>query len=178
MCRMVKPHSPWERERETERQRAQDQIASKQVLTFAGLRRWPTNLCLPYSRATLKVPLFICDAIKPLSDFFFFFFCSHICKMHNRAVSPGPLLSVDIFTRQWFCKRTEKALIRLRACAVWSGPSLSTHALMKSPWRNRFFAWCGESTFNRFSPSEAFWTWPLDANMTVNTIFLSKSVRP
>ena len=36
------------------------------------------------------------------------------------------LLSIHTFCSiQWFCLRRVKALIRLRTCAVWSGPSLS-----------------------------------------------------
>ena len=42
---------------------------------------------------------------------------------------------VIVYTAQWFYKRTVKVLIRLRGCAVWSGPSLSAYA------RRHIFAW-------------------------------------
>ena len=42
---------------------------------------------------------------------------------------PGPLLSIHTFCSvYWFYKRTAKALISLRRCAGWSGPSLSEYA--------------------------------------------------
>ena len=52
----------------------------------------------------------------------------------------GPLFSSHTYCGiQWFCKRTVKALVRLRGCAGWSGPSLSAYA-----WR-QVFAWHGQS---------------------------------
>ena len=46
--------------------------------------------------------------------------------LHMRKVSSGNLLSTETFySIQWFCLRTVKALIRLRVCTGWSGPSLS-----------------------------------------------------
>ena len=49
--------------------------------------------------------------------------------LRMRMVSSGPLLSIHISCSiQWLCKRKVKVLIRLRSCAVWSGPSLSAHA--------------------------------------------------
>ena len=63
---------------------------------------------------------------------------SSMCKMHifgfilrMSKVPPGPLLpllSIHTFcSSQWFCWGRVKALIRLRGCAVWSGPSLSKY---------------------------------------------------
>ena len=37
-----------------------------------------------------------------------------------------------IFSIEWFCKRTVKALIRLRGCTSWSGPSLLEYARLSS----------------------------------------------
>ena len=46
-----------------------------------------------------------------------------------RKVLSGHLLFIGAFySVQWFCERTAKALIRLRGCAVWSGPLLSAYA--------------------------------------------------
>ena len=52
-------------------------------------------------------------------------------------VSSGPLFFMHAFySIQYFCWRTVKALIRLRACASWSGPLLYAYA------RRHIFAWC------------------------------------
>ena len=52
----------------------------------------------------------------------------HIIRCMHK-VSSGSLFSIDTFySIQWFWQRTAKALIRLRSRAVWSGPSLFTHA--------------------------------------------------
>ena len=49
-------------------------------------------------------------------------------NMHMRKLSSGHLLSIETFySIQWFCLQTAKALIRLRGCAGWSGPSLSAY---------------------------------------------------
>ena len=51
-----------------------------------------------------------------------------------------PLLSIHTFCSiQWIYQRTVKALIRLRGCAGWSGPSLSACA------RRHIIAWRGQS---------------------------------
>ena len=46
----------------------------------------------------------------------------HMCNLIWAFVTTETLYSI-----QWFCLRTAKALIRLHICAVWSGPSLSAH---------------------------------------------------
>ena len=52
-----------------------------------------------------------------------------------RKVSSWHLLpNWNILSIKWFCLRTAKALIRLRGCAGWSGPSLTAYA------RRRIFA--------------------------------------
>ena len=49
--------------------------------------------------------------------------------MYMRKVSFGHLLFIETFYNiQWFRLRAVKALIRLRGCAVWSRPSLSSYA--------------------------------------------------
>ena len=49
--------------------------------------------------------------------------------LHMRKMSSGSLLSIHTFCSiQWFCYGAVKALIRLRGCAGWSGPSLSAYA--------------------------------------------------
>ena len=54
------------------------------------------------------------------------------------AVSSNYLLSIETFySIQRFCLRTAKALVRLRGCAGWSGPSLSVYA------RRHVFVWRG-----------------------------------
>ena len=56
-------------------------------------------------------------------------FCS--CE---RKVSFQHLFSINTFySVNWFCMRTAKALIRLRGCAGWSGPSLCEHAQWRRP---------------------------------------------
>ena len=47
----------------------------------------------------------------------------------------------------WFCKRTPKVLIRLRACAGWSGPLLSAYVRRRfrvawPKWKPMFYAIC------------------------------------
>ena len=55
--------------------------------------------------------------------------CAEDIILSMLKVSSGPLLSIDSFYSVKWCKqRTAKALIRLRICAVWSGPSLSAYA--------------------------------------------------
>ena len=52
----------------------------------------------------------------------------HISR-HMRKISSGQFLPIEIFySIPWFCLRTENALIRLRGCAGWSGPSLFAYA--------------------------------------------------
>ena len=51
----------------------------------------------------------------------------------------------NIFSSKWFCLRIAKALIRLRGCAGWSGPSLSAYA-----WRHGLFAWRGPCFASRY----------------------------
>ena len=54
--------------------------------------------------------------------------CIHIIRC-MRKVSSGPLLSsYTFYSIQWFRLRAVKALIRVRGCAGWSGPSLSAYA--------------------------------------------------
>ena len=49
--------------------------------------------------------------------------------LRMRKIFSWSLLSIDNFSRiLWFWQRIAKNLIRLRECAVWSGPSLSAHA--------------------------------------------------
>ena len=56
--------------------------------------------------------------------------------MHK--LSSGHLLSIETFcSSQWFWLLAAKALIRLRGCAIWSGPLLSAYA------RRLVFAWLG-----------------------------------
>ena len=58
--------------------------------------------------------------------------------LRRSKVSFGPLLSIHTFCSiQWFCKWTVKALIRLRGCAGWSVPWLSTYN------GSHVFEWCG-----------------------------------
>ena len=61
--------------------------------------------------------------------------------LHMRKVSSGHLLSIEtFFSIQWFSLRTAKALIRLRARAVWSGPSVSAYARIHDfVWRCPFY---------------------------------------
>ena len=48
--------------------------------------------------------------------------------LHMRKVLSGHLLSTEIFCSiKWFSLQTAKAQIRLRGCAVWSGPLLSAY---------------------------------------------------
>ena len=70
---------------------------------------------------------------------------SNIHKMHSqiilcmRNVSSGLLLSIHTFcSSQCYCLRTVKVLIRLRGCAVWSGPSLSAYYAQR-----HVFVWRG-----------------------------------
>ena len=50
------------------------------------------------------------------------------CKGPDQLPKPYNLsYTSTIFYSQLYCKRTAKALIRLRECAVWSGPSLSAY---------------------------------------------------
>ena len=61
----------------------------------------------------------------------------HMCK-----VSSGPLLSIHTRTFcniQWFSSRTGRALIRLRGCAGWYGPSLCGYA------QRYVFEWRGQN---------------------------------
>ena len=57
-------------------------------------------------------------------------------KYHSGICSPFIHSECSI---QWLCWRTVKALIRLRGCAGWSGPSLSAYT------RRHVFAWRGPS---------------------------------
>ena len=49
---------------------------------------------------------------------------------------PGLCPLYTFYSISWFCKRTVKALTKLRICAGWPGPSQSEHA------RRHVFAWC------------------------------------
>ena len=67
----------------------------------------------------------------------------HIIQ-HMHKVLSGPLLSIDTFSSlKWFRQRTGKALIRLRKCAVWFRPWLSTLS------KRHIFAW--HSSYGRNS---------------------------
>ena len=67
------------------------------------------------SRLYLKRHVFVMDPISPDKD---------LCYTDK------------VYSIQWFCKCTVKAQIRLRGCAGWSGPSLSTYARKHvSTWR-------------------------------------------
>ena len=62
------------------------------------------------------------------------------------AISSGQVLSIETFySIQWFCLRTAKALIRLRGCAGWSGPSLSAYV------QRHVFAWRGLYYLNQMN---------------------------
>ena len=55
--------------------------------------------------------------------------CARACAKCMRRVPTRSFLYIQaIYSSQWFCWRIVKALIRLRGCAGWSGPSLSAYA--------------------------------------------------
>ena len=54
--------------------------------------------------------------------------CTDSDSSHACAVSSGHLLTIDTFYNiQWLWQRTTNVLIRLCACAGWSGPSLPAY---------------------------------------------------
>ena len=77
--------------------------------------------------------------------------CADSDSLRACAKSSGYLLSTDTFYKvQRFCWQIAKALIRLRECAGWSGPSQSAHA------RRHIFAWHGPfcNLYNIWTESE------------------------
>ena len=85
--------------------------------------RVPTIYVL--SRNVKNIRVFLSENFQFLEVKFSIYLNRHIFVI----VSSGPLLSIHtFFSMQCFCKRTRKAVIRLRGCAGWSGPSLSAYA--------------------------------------------------